>query len=44
MSSHARFPDVSLDRLARAAGKPAGMLAVVDKDPLKPSTLPTPDS
>ncbi|KAJ5473005.1 hypothetical protein N7530_007006 [Penicillium desertorum] len=32
------------DRLARAAGKPAGMIAVVDKDPLKQSTLPTPDS
>ncbi|KAI9372870.1 Alpha/Beta hydrolase protein [Aspergillus egyptiacus] len=32
------------DRLARAAGKPAAMMAVVEKDPLKPSALPTPDS
>ncbi|KAB8260334.1 Alpha/Beta hydrolase protein [Aspergillus pseudonomiae] len=32
------------DRLARAAGKPPVMMKVVDKDPLKPSALPTPDS
>ncbi|CAG7970649.1 unnamed protein product [Penicillium nalgiovense] len=32
------------DRLARAVGKPAAMMAVVDKDPLTPSALPTPDS
>ncbi|QKX58702.1 uncharacterized protein TRUGW13939_05829 [Talaromyces rugulosus] len=32
------------DRLARAEGKPAAMVAVVDADPLKPSALPSPDS
>ncbi|KAB8670376.1 hypothetical protein FH972_026289 [Carpinus fangiana] len=32
------------DRVARAAGKPAGTLPVVDQDPLKPSALPTTDS
>ncbi|KAL4888402.1 Alpha/Beta hydrolase protein [Aspergillus ambiguus] len=32
------------DRLARAAGKPPGVMAVVAKDPLQPSALPTPDS
>ncbi|KAB8278291.1 Alpha/Beta hydrolase protein, partial [Aspergillus minisclerotigenes] len=32
------------DRLARAAGKPAATMKVVDEDPLKPSALPTPDS
>ncbi|KAL4888262.1 Alpha/Beta hydrolase protein [Aspergillus ambiguus] len=32
------------DRLARAAGKPATMMAVVGKDPLQPCALPTPDS
>ncbi|KAE8137302.1 Alpha/Beta hydrolase protein [Aspergillus pseudotamarii] len=32
------------DRLARAAGKPAGTLPVVDADVYKPSALPTPDS
>ncbi|RDH26433.1 Alpha/Beta hydrolase protein [Aspergillus welwitschiae] len=32
------------DRLARAAGKPPAMIAVVDEDPLKPSALPTRDS
>ncbi|KAE8143880.1 Alpha/Beta hydrolase protein [Aspergillus pseudotamarii] len=32
------------DRLARAAGKPAATMKVVDSDPLKPSALPTPDS
>ncbi|TVY80262.1 Polyketide transferase [Lachnellula suecica] len=32
------------DRLGRAAGKTAQMVPVVDRDPLKPSALPTPDS
>ncbi|KAL2068750.1 hypothetical protein VTL71DRAFT_15088 [Oculimacula yallundae] len=32
------------DRLARAAGKEAGTIPVVDADPSKPSALPTPDS
>ena len=32
------------DRLARAAGKPAGVVPVVDADVHKPSALPTPDS
>ncbi|KAF2232072.1 Esterase/lipase [Viridothelium virens] len=32
------------DRLARAAGKPAGVIPVVDADAHKPSALPTPDS
>ena len=35
---------MSLDRLARAAGKPPGMLPVVDQNPQAPSALPTPDS
>ncbi|OQE24034.1 hypothetical protein PENFLA_c010G04692 [Penicillium flavigenum] len=39
--SHVPFTD---GPMARAAGKPAGMIAVVDEDPQKPSTLPTPDS
>lgn len=33
-----------VDRLARAAGKEAGVIPVVDPDPSKPSALPTPDS
>jgi len=32
------------DRLARFRGDPPAMVAVVDKDPLAPSALPTPDS
>jgi hypothetical protein len=32
------------DRLARFQGKPPAMVPVVDKDPLAPSALPTPDS
>jgi dienelactone hydrolase len=32
------------DRLARFQGKAPGMVPVVDKDPLAPSALPTPDS
>ena len=32
------------DRLARFEGKEPGMVPVVDKDPLAPSALPTPDS
>ncbi|RFU28977.1 hypothetical protein B7463_g7355, partial [Scytalidium lignicola] len=32
------------DRHGRAAGKAAGIIPVVDADPLKPSALPTPDS
>lgn len=32
------------DRLARFEGKAPGMVPVVDKDPLAPSALPTPDS
>jgi uncharacterized protein len=32
------------DRLARFQGQPPAMVAVVDKDPLAPSALPTPDS
>ncbi|KPI35574.1 putative 31.7 kDa protein in traX-finO intergenic region [Cyphellophora attinorum] len=32
------------DRHARAAGKPAGTLPVVDENPAAPSALPTPDS
>ena len=32
------------DRLARYEGKEPGMVPVVDKDPLAPSALPTPDS
>lgn len=32
------------DRLGRAAGKEPSMVPVVDADPLKPSSLPTPDS
>ncbi len=32
------------DRLARFRGEPPAMVAVVDKDPLAPSALPTPDS
>jgi fermentation-respiration switch protein FrsA (DUF1100 family) len=32
------------DRLARYEGKEPGMVPVVDKDPLAPSVLPTPDS
>ena len=32
------------DRLARFHGKPPAMVPVVDKDPLAPSALPTPDS
>ncbi len=32
------------DRLARFEGKPPVMVPVVDKDPLAPSALPTPDS
>lgn len=32
------------DRLARFGGKDPGMVPVVDKDPLAPSALPTPDS
>src|SRR5487761_969670 len=32
------------DRLARFQGKPPVMVPVVDKDPLAPSALPTPDS
>ena len=35
---------MSSDRLARAEGKEAGRLPVVDEDPQKPSALPTPDS
>ena len=33
-----------LDRLARAAGKPPGMLPVVDENPTAPSALPSADS
>lgn len=33
-----------MDRLSRAEGKPAAMVAVADPDPLKPSVLPSPDS
>ena len=32
------------DRLARFRGEPPAMVPVVDKDPLAPSALPTPDS
>ncbi|KAK5691154.1 hypothetical protein LTR97_011806 [Elasticomyces elasticus] len=32
------------DRQARAQGKAAGVIPVVDADPMKPSALPTPDS
>jgi uncharacterized protein len=32
------------DRLARFRGEPPAMVPVVDKDPLAPSVLPTPDS
>jgi uncharacterized protein len=32
------------DRVARFEGKPPAMVPVVDKDPLAPSALPTPDS
>ncbi|KAK4902105.1 hypothetical protein LTR27_001007 [Elasticomyces elasticus] len=32
------------DRQARAQGKVAGVIPVVDADPMKPSALPTPDS
>src|SRR6516165_2661773 len=32
------------DRLARFGGEPPAMVPVVDKDPLAPSALPTPDS
>jgi fermentation-respiration switch protein FrsA (DUF1100 family) len=32
------------DRLARFQGQPPAMVPVVDKDPLAPSALPTPDS
>ena len=32
------------DRLARFRGEPPDMVPVVDKDPLAPSALPTPDS
>ncbi|KAK3652604.1 hypothetical protein LTR56_001968 [Elasticomyces elasticus] len=32
------------DRQARAQGKGAGVIPVVDADPMKPSALPTPDS
>ncbi|KAK3623604.1 hypothetical protein LTR22_024332 [Elasticomyces elasticus] len=32
------------DRQARAQGKAAGVITVVDADPMKPSALPTPDS
>jgi fermentation-respiration switch protein FrsA (DUF1100 family) len=32
------------DRLARFGGEPPAMVAVVDKDPMAPSALPTPDS
>ncbi|KAG9669563.1 Esterase/lipase, partial [Aureobasidium melanogenum] len=38
---NAMFQD---DRHARAAGKPAALIPVVDADPTKPSALPTPDS
>jgi hypothetical protein len=40
MADLAFFPD----RISRAAGKPPGMLPVVDSDVHKPSALPTPDS
>ena len=40
VNSSPTFPD----RQARAEGKPAGTLPVVDEDPLKPSALPTSDS
>jgi hypothetical protein len=33
-----------LDRHARATGKSAGTLPVVDENPAAPSALPTPDS
>ena len=33
-----------LDRLGRWSGKKPGMVAVVDQDPLKPSSLSTPES
>ncbi|KAK5080866.1 hypothetical protein LTR05_008182 [Lithohypha guttulata] len=36
--------EVRKDRHARAAGKPAGTLPVVDENPQAPSALPTPDS
>ena len=35
---------MKLDRQARAAGKEAGTIPVVDADPSKPSALPTADS
>lgn len=33
-----------IDRRARAEGQSAGLIPVVDEDPLKPSALPTPDN
>ncbi|TKA80423.1 hypothetical protein B0A55_03396 [Friedmanniomyces simplex] len=35
---------IELDRHARAQGKPAATIPVVDADPSKPSALPTPES
>lgn len=35
---------LNIDRIDRAAGKPAASVPVVDEDPVKPSALPTPDS
>ena len=35
---------LAADRLARAAGKPAGVIPVVNDDPLGFAALPTPDS